>query len=552
MRFCASKLGLAGTAALLGCVAFVGLALSPTRALAQAAFTSYSTYDTAHRLLGTVGLSAQSAYPATRYTYDSYGRLSLVETGYIASWQGPPTLPSAWTGFTVVTAVSTSYDAYGRKIQTETASGGAPLELSQITYDAYGRVSCEAVRMNLASPPAVGTSACTLGTTGSNGPDRINQHNYDSLNRVTSELRAVGTAQAQTYATYTYGADSEQTSVADANGNLTTTIYDGFDRVSQVEYPSPSNGTVSNTSDYDAYGYDAQSNMISHRLRDGNVMSIAFDALNRKTSESVAGAAPVYITYDLLNRPTMYAPSPSATMDAITYDKAGRITGETTGAYPMTYAYDADGDRTQITYFDGNSITYAYNAADQLTTVQSPQSTGSAALLASYTYDAMGRRIGVARGSGTTTAYGYDGLSRLSSLSHSLSTTNPTGNQTYGLGYTPSSQINALSTTNGAYLWAASSGAPSFDGEFNALSLWNGSTGVWATNYGFGGNPDSVAARTLPGTGEVELYVDALMTGTGTTALGLNPYSLSGGVLDLHAGPTPAADLSSIWGYKFT
>ena len=113
-------------------------------------------------------------------------------------------------------------------------------------------------------------------------------------------------------------------------------------------------------------------------------------------------------------------------------------------------------------------------------------------------------------------------------------------------------QINALSTTNGAYLWAASSGAASFDGEFNALSLWNGSTGVWATNYGFGGNPDSVAARTLPGTGEVELYVDPSMTGTGTTALGLNPYSESGGVLDLHAAPTPAADLSSIWGYKFT
>ena len=164
----------------------------------------------------------------------------------------------------------------------------------------------------------------------------------------------------------------------------------------------------------------------------------------------------------------------------------------------------------------------------------------------------MGRRIGVARGSGTTTAYGYDGLSRLNSLSHSLSTTNPTGNQTYGLGYTPSSQINALSTTNGAYLWAASSGAASFDGEFNALSLWNGSTGVWATNYGFGGNPESAAARTLPGTGEVELYVDPSMTGTGTTALGLNPYSESGGVLDLHAAPTPAADLSSIWGYKFT
>jgi hypothetical protein len=148
----------------------------------------------------------------------------------------------------------------------------------------------------------------------------------------------------------------------------------------------------------------------------------------------------------------------------------------------------------------------------------------------------MGRRIGVARGSGTTTAYSYDGLSRLSSLSHSLSTTNPSGNQTYGLSYTPSSQINALGATNSAYLWAASYGVPTFDGAFDTLSPWTGSTGVWATNYGWGGNPDSVTARTLPLTGEVELYVDPALTGTGTMALGLNPYSLSGGILDLHAG----------------
>ena len=98
----------------------------------------------------------------------------------------------------------------------------------------------------------------------------------------------------------------------------------------------------------------------------------------------------------------------------------------------------------------------------------------------------------------------------------------------------------------------SSYGAQSFDGEFNSLSLWNGSTGVWATNYGWGGNPNNPEARTLPGNGEKELYVDASLTGTGTTPLGLNPYSVSGGVLTIHAGPTPAADLSSIWGYNFT
>ncbi len=52
-------------------------------------------------------------------------------------------------------------------------------------------------------------------------------------------------------------------------------------------------------------------------------------------------------------------------------------------------------------------------------------------------------------------------------------------------------------------------------------------------------NPDSVEARTLTQKSEKELYVDPSMTGTGTTALGLNPYNVSGGVLAIHAAPTP-------------
>jgi beta-glucanase (GH16 family) len=98
----------------------------------------------------------------------------------------------------------------------------------------------------------------------------------------------------------------------------------------------------------------------------------------------------------------------------------------------------------------------------------------------------------------------------------------------------------------------SSSSAAAFSSNFNSLSLWNGSTGVWSTNYGWGGNPDSTQARTLSGNGEKELYVDSLLTGTGTTPLGLNPYSESGGILTIHAGPTPTADVSKLWGYNFT
>jgi len=97
---------------------------------------------------------------------------------------------------------------------------------------------------------------------------------------------------------------------------------------------------------------------------------------------------------------------------------------------------------------------------------------------------------------------------------------------------------------------------PSFDGEFNSLSLYNPNTGTgtWKTNYAFGtqSGPGDWGSRTLTGNGELEIYVDPAFSGTGSTALGLNPFSVSNGVLTITAAPTPAADVSALSGYDYT
>jgi beta-glucanase (GH16 family) len=114
-------------------------------------------------------------------------------------------------------------------------------------------------------------------------------------------------------------------------------------------------------------------------------------------------------------------------------------------------------------------------------------------------------------------------------------------------------QISQFTAANFELALSPSSyGASTFSDNFSTLSLYNGTSGTWSTLYGWGGNPDSVEARSLPETGEKELYVDTSLTGTGTTSLGLNPFSVSDGVLTIHAGPTPAADVSKLWGYDFT
>ena len=90
-----------------------------------------------------------------------------------------------------------------------------------------------------------------------------------------------------------------------------------------------------------------------------------------------------------------------------------------------------------------------------------------------------------------------------------------------------------------------------FDDEFDTLSLntgAKGSNGTWRTM--FGGNP--IQGRTLSSNGEQEIYVDADYTGLGTTKLGVNPFSIHNGVLDITAAPASAAIQAATGGYQYT
>ncbi|WP_052730169.1 family 16 glycosylhydrolase [Sphingomonas sp. SRS2] len=76
-----------------------------------------------------------------------------------------------------------------------------------------------------------------------------------------------------------------------------------------------------------------------------------------------------------------------------------------------------------------------------------------------------------------------------------------------------------------------------FNEDFDSLSLWNGATGVWRTNFGNDYNPDALSTRTL--NDEREIYIDPMMKGTGVSPIGVSPFSLSNGVLTITASPTP-------------
>ena len=85
-----------------------------------------------------------------------------------------------------------------------------------------------------------------------------------------------------------------------------------------------------------------------------------------------------------------------------------------------------------------------------------------------------------------------------------------------------------------------------FDDEFNSLSLWDGNSGTWDTTAQF--SSDTGNGYSLPSNGEQEWYINSRYAGTAS----IKPWSVSNGVLNLTAAPTPAGMASQINGYQYT
>ena len=110
----------------------------------------------------------------------------------------------SWANFTVIDSVETDYDLLDRKLQDrKKGSDGAIETLTQYGYDSFGRLDCTAIRMNKAAYGSLPGSACTLGTQGANGPNRITKNGYDAADQLLSVTEAFGTPEEAVEATYT-------------------------------------------------------------------------------------------------------------------------------------------------------------------------------------------------------------------------------------------------------------------------------------------------------------------------------------------------------------
>lgn len=503
-------------------------------AWAQSSPSSFTTgyrYDLGGRQAGVIlpkpGGTSTANYAATRNSYDANGNLVKVETGELAAWQDETILPTNWSGFTIFKTTNYAYDGLGRKIQTSVSGSDlVAAEVTQYSYDIFDRVVCTAERMNSAVFNALPTDACQLGAQGTQQPDRITKNTYDpqfgQLSKVTRALGVSGLQ--QDYATYIYGTAlgdlDKPTSVTDANHNLTTMVYGGsvYNLITQMTFPSPTTQGQVNSNDYETYGYDANGNRTSRRLRNGSSITYAYDNLNRLQTKTLPAGTPNLsqtYAYDLQGHPLSVTNGTSTTLyrttTTYTYDGFGRQTSETDALNGVSHAmlseYDADGNRTKLTWGTGGPfVTYSYDGLNRMTDILESGSTN----LVHIDYDNVGRRQKLTRGNGVSTVYGYDTVSRLNDvkLMAGTSTTNE-----YTFTYTPADEISQKTISNGSFSWT---GAVAVNRGYtaNGLNQYATITGIANPTYDPKGNLTSAGGNTYSFAAENDIATQVIGSST--------------------------------------
>jgi RHS repeat-associated protein len=228
---------------------------------------------------------------------------------------------------------------------------------------------------------------------------------YDNMNRLTQS-----TDPKAQVTKYTYDADGNMTKLTDPKNNDYNFEHDCLDRKTKMIYPGGS---------FEQYTFDAVSNLSTYRNRNGDIRTYTYDSRNREGGSSWTVVPPSVATpsisrsYDAASRLLTLISTVSAL--SYTYNNANEQQSETqnvTGnpAKTVSYTYNADGLRNNLTYPDGTVVNYGYTNRNQLSSVS------QGGVLSQYTYDLNDHRINKTLNNGTNTKYSYDDANRMLSV----------------------------------------------------------------------------------------------------------------------------------------
>lgn len=451
-------------------------------------FKSAKRFNLSGQAVGTIasdaGQNTADGYLATRTTYNSFGKVALIESGYLSTWQDETIQPANWSGFNVISSVKNVYDSYGRIVQKQTRDSSEQIvTLVQSTYDAKHRLSCEAVRMNPDVYSMLPTSACTLSTQGDFGPDRITKYTYDTKGRVTTITKAYGTSLVQNYASYTYNDFWKKATIKDANGNLSKHVYDGLGRLYRWYFPSKTTGAgVQNNSDYEQYLYDNNNNITDLRKRSGSVIKFQFDSLDQMVKKDIPGstADDVYYKYDSAGN-ELYARFGSHSGKGVTnvFNGFRELEKQTnnTGSYShsVTYTYDKNGNKKSVKYPDGTIFYYDYDNLNRHEGITNSASTDYIAI----NFDDYGLLESQVNANNTSVNFGFDDIGRLTDKANATKSKA----HDYEFGYNPASQVVDFHLSTAEFVSDTVSDEQSYVANgLNQYSSVNGKTLTYDTN----------------------------------------------------------------------
>ncbi|WP_305070089.1 RHS repeat-associated core domain-containing protein [Micromonospora sp. HM134] len=487
--------------------------------------TTYE-YDTANRLVrqiepvtDTESITTSFGYDAagnrTRYTDGrgnatiyTFNTLGLPESAIEPATSSHPTTPDrTWT---------VGYDAEGRATRIS-----APGETSrQRTYDAAGRLTAET-----GSGGESTTAARSLGydkagrLTSVSAPTGTNTYTYNDRGAVLSTSGPSGAA------TFGYDDDGQMTTRTDVTGTATFGYVKG--RLTSL--------TDSITEQRQNLTYDAAGEVKTIDYGAGRIRTFGYDDLGRVNSDTLKNAANAVVAsvaygFDLNGHLTSKDTTGTAGAgnNTYTYDKAGRLTGWTSPAGTITYAWDASGNRIRA-----GSKTATYDARNRLLTdsdytyTYSPRGTlrsrTSSGLSEQYAFDAFDRLT-----TAITQTYQYDGLDRVVSRTGTTFTYAGLGDDVVADGVEyfargPADELLATGQGSDEQLSltdAHGDVVAAFDPASTSLTTLNDSTsydpfGKKITSIGDTGNLGFQGDWTDPQTGQVDMGARWYDPGTG-------------------------------------
>ena len=291
--------------------------------------TEYS-YDTCGRLAATYEAAGTAEQSVTRYEYDADSRLIRQVYGDGSE-------------------ARVRYDACGRVLSITGSGVASPVFY---TWDSCGRV--KSIRDNKWGTRSFTYDAASQVVAVTNGAGGVTHYRYDEAGNVTSVMDPAGRITS-----YEYDLMGNVLAATNPLGVRTTSTYDAAGRLLTS---TDGNGAVH------SFGYDRDGVPCSHSVNGSLLYRMERDSARRTMT-----------TYDHAGVDAFGAP----VVTVESYDRLGRLIRQRrefgaqipesfrtaymdeTGGYELSYAYDADGLRTEFVHPLGSSA-YAYDAAGRM------------------------------------------------------------------------------------------------------------------------------------------------------------------------------------------